>query len=360
MKISGVLDIINWIAISQLIFFSIYLYTKGKKVPSTFFLKVHLFFQLLGYFNYFFYGHGLPVISPLLLISIPGQLLWAPTLYFYIRSRLYLNFKPSIKLMLHAIPAIFLFLYLFPVLLKSENLPDDIHRLRVNSYYFIKLQILVYGIFTLIIIYRYRLKIKSLTSASEKQKLSWLFLFTYGINLISLADAALNQIPEFKYSGSGFFLFWIFINILFFKAIIQPDQFLGIDEKKMHPVKLSLEKSGVYFRRIDEAIDSMQLYLDPDLSLHNIAQTVKLSDRVVSQTIKQIVEMNFADYINIKRIEYAKETLRNTISSEKNILEVLYESGFNSKSVFNTQFKKHTGQSPTYYRKMMQLKGPSN
>jgi AraC-like DNA-binding protein len=126
---------------------------------------------------------------------------------------------------------------------------------------------------------------------------------------------------------------------------------LGIKEGKLLPVKLSREKGLSYFQIINETINANQLYLDPDLSLHNVAQAVNLSDRVVSQSIKQNVRINFSDYINLMRIEYAKDLLRKTTSAEKNILEVLYESGFNSKSVFNSQFKKHTGQSPTEFRR---------
>jgi AraC-like DNA-binding protein len=156
--------------------------------------------------------------------------------------------------------------------------------------------------------------------------------------------------------GWGYIVYWIFLNILFFKAIIQPDQYLGIDEKKLSPVKLAADRSINFFRQIEEIISTNQLYLDPDLSLHNVAQAAKLSDRLVSQVIRQNASLNFADYINIKRINYAKEILRTTTKSEKNILEILYEAGFNSKSVFNSQFRKHTGQSPTDFRNKNSIK----
>jgi len=207
-------------------------------------------------------------------------------------------------------------------------------------------------VYTLFLIYKYQHEIKYRTSANEKQKLSWLFLITYGITLNSLTSFVLNFITHNMTMDWGYLLFLIFINIFFFKAIIHPDQFLGIDDKKLLPVKLDKEKSNNYFQKIEEIIDSNQLFLDPDLNLYNVAQSVRLSDRLVSQVIKQNIELNFADYINIKRINYAKEILRTTTKSEKNVLEILYEAGFNSKSVFNTQFKKHTGQSPTDYREM--------
>jgi AraC-like DNA-binding protein len=149
----------------------------------------------------------------------------------------------------------------------------------------------------------------------------------------------------------GYIIFLIFINVFFFKAIIQPDQFLGIKEGKFLQVKLSHEKGRSYFQIINETIHANQLFLDPNLNLHNVAQTVGLPDRLVSLSIKQNVNVNFSDYINLMRVNYAKEILSKTTSAEKNVLEVLYESGFNSKSVFNAQFKKHTGQQPTEFRR---------
>ena len=53
----------------------------------------------------------------------------------------------------------------------------------------------------------------------------------------------------------------------------------------------------------------------------------------------------------IKRIEEAKEMLRNEDGNEKNILEIMYDCGFYSKSVFNTAFKKFTGTTPSEYKK---------
>jgi AraC-like DNA-binding protein len=43
--------------------------------------------------------------------------------------------------------------------------------------------------------------------------------------------------------------------------------------------------------------------------------------------------------------------LKTPSKKEFTVLEVLYEVGFNSKSSFNTAFKKHTGLTPTQFRK---------
>ena len=347
MRESGLLDIINSIAVSQLTFFTLYLFIKGNKIPSTFFLKIHLIFQLLSYNNYLYFITGYHISKPLLILSIPSVFLWAPTFYFYIRSRLYIKFVPSLKLIIHGLPALLAMGY---IMLKTGFFHERQTNFGYLFYYSYKIQMLVYNIYTLFIIYKYQNDVKFQTSASEHQKLNWLLLITYGITLNSLTSFILNALTQYSTMNWEYLIFLIFINIFFFKAIIQPDQFLGIDEKKLLPVKLTKDKSKSYFQQIEEIINNNQLFLDPDLSLHNVALAVKLSDRAVSQAIKQNVEVNFSDYINKKRIEYSKEALRSTTKSEKNVLEILYEAGFNSKSVFNTQFKKHTGQSPTDFR----------
>lgn len=347
---TGFQDIINSIAVVQLVFFTLYLFIKGNNIPSTFFLKIHLIFQILSYINYLYFITGYPVLKPFLLLSVPSVLMWGPTFYFYIRSRLYIKFVPSLKLFIHGIPAIIALTYMLYLLVMTDFFDEKQTNFGHLFYFSYKVQLLVYNTYTLFIIYKYQYNIKFHTSASEKQKLSWLFLITYGITLSSLTGFILNTSTQFTSMNWEYFIFLIFINIFFFKSIIHPDQFLGIDEKNLVPLKLDENKGIDFFARIEQMIDSKQLYLDPDLSLHNVALAVKLSDRIVSQVIKQNAAVNFSDYINKKRIKYAKEALRNTTKSEKNVLEILYEAGFNSKSVFNSQFKKHTGYSPTDYR----------
>ena len=60
---------------------------------------------------------------------------------------------------------------------------------------------------------------------------------------------------------------------------------------------------------------------------------------------------NFFDFINQFRIDEARSILKNPEKKQFTVLEILYEVGFNSKSSFNTAFKKHTGLTPTQYRK---------
>lgn len=73
--------------------------------------------------------------------------------------------------------------------------------------------------------------------------------------------------------------------------------------------------------------------------------------------IRIIAHLNkhFFDFVNEYRIEKAKELLTHPERKEYTVLEILYEVGFNSKSSFNTAFKKRTGLTPTEYRRKNSL-----
>jgi AraC-like DNA-binding protein len=84
--------------------------------------------------------------------------------------------------------------------------------------------------------------------------------------------------------------------------------------------------------------------------LQNLADRLSMSSRNLSYVINFHINKNFFDFINSYRIEEAKRIFQQP-DHPKTVLEVLYSVGFNSKSVFNTAFKKNTGMTPTEYLK---------
>ncbi|WP_276965984.1 helix-turn-helix domain-containing protein [Chryseobacterium sp.] len=78
---------------------------------------------------------------------------------------------------------------------------------------------------------------------------------------------------------------------------------------------------------------------------------IEIPVRELSLLINHQLGQHFYDFVNTYRIENAMNMLKDETKSKVTILEILYEVGFNSKSSFNTAFKKHTGTTPTLYRK---------
>jgi AraC-like DNA-binding protein len=94
-------------------------------------------------------------------------------------------------------------------------------------------------------------------------------------------------------------------------------------------------------------------YLDPDISLPKLAEQMNVSVHFLSQTINTGLEENFFSFINRYRVEETKRLLHDPNKSHFNILQIAYEAGFNSKTTFNTAFKKITGYSPSAYQKQL-------
>ncbi|MDX1667550.1 MAG: helix-turn-helix domain-containing protein, partial [Saprospiraceae bacterium] len=81
-----------------------------------------------------------------------------------------------------------------------------------------------------------------------------------------------------------------------------------------------------------------------------LAEMLDLPAKTLSQVINESLDQHFFDFINQYRIEEAKRLLCLSKNSFTTILEVMYAAGFNSKSSFNTAFKKHTGTTPSQFR----------
>ena len=120
---------------------------------------------------------------------------------------------------------------------------------------------------------------------------------------------------------------------------------------KYQTSSLTLQDIEEHLKKINHLMDKEKPYLDAELNSTAFAEKVNIPKHHMSQILNDELKQNFFDFINSYRIDYAKHVMQS--SSEKNIAEIMYASGFNSKSSFNTAFKKHTGISPSAFRKKL-------
>ena len=90
--------------------------------------------------------------------------------------------------------------------------------------------------------------------------------------------------------------------------------------------------------------------MNPFLNLNDVAQDLKISNNYLSQIISS-KNTNFNDFLNFVRIEKVKVMLNEIEYSNYTITSIGLEAGFNSNASFYRAFKKHTGISPSNYRK---------
>lgn len=103
--------------------------------------------------------------------------------------------------------------------------------------------------------------------------------------------------------------------------------------------------------RLQKLMEEDEVYLDAELNLKKLSQMLQVHYNHLSQIINEQIGKSFNDYINSFRIEAAKKCLADPAQARKTVLEIAYDTGFYSKSVFNTAFKKFTGCTPSQYRK---------
>ncbi|GLQ31959.1 helix-turn-helix domain-containing protein [Litoribrevibacter albus] len=104
-----------------------------------------------------------------------------------------------------------------------------------------------------------------------------------------------------------------------------------------------------YFDRLKSLIED-GAYQENDISLTVLSQRAELSTHQASEAINYCAQCNFYEWINSFRVEAAKDALKNTTEP---VGKICYDVGFNSKSTFNTAFRKQVGCTPSQYRKQV-------
>lgn len=99
--------------------------------------------------------------------------------------------------------------------------------------------------------------------------------------------------------------------------------------------------------RIEHILVQNRLYLDENLTLIRLARKVGLPARQISSSINRITGKNVSQYINDYRITEACRLLRDTALP---VTTIMFESGFQTKSNFNREFRRVTSLSPANWR----------
>ncbi len=117
-------------------------------------------------------------------------------------------------------------------------------------------------------------------------------------------------------------------------------EYSGLSESDIAPLK----------NKLVNYLKQEKPYTDSDLKLKNLADHLGIPSYQLSQIINTELQQNFYDLINSLRISEATHILIDPSKQHFRIIDIAYEVGFNSKSTFNTAFKKYTQLTPTQYK----------
>ncbi|WP_312311115.1 helix-turn-helix domain-containing protein [Empedobacter brevis] len=303
--------------------------------------------------------------------------LFSAAFYLYVLSVCYTNFRLKAKHLLHAIPFLAFNVFIMwgiifvdrPAKIKFINSMGD---MPLWQFFLILFEVLfqVYFVASFLVIrkakkvYLENYTNPNISSLNALYKITtlyyvlhfivlmrWLVTFIFGWGKVELRDwiVCLDGLA---------FLFctcWYL-----FVALNNPDFFRGVNSE-LKPIKkvVSKEKSISEIneeknKEIESLKDFMvknEPYLDSSLTIQDLAEQVEMPVKDLSTLINLYMDKHFFDFVNEYRIEKAMQILKDASQKELTVLEILYKVGFNSKSSFNTSFKKYTGKTPTDFRK---------
>ena len=128
------------------------------------------------------------------------------------------------------------------------------------------------------------------------------------------------------------------------------------ENDKQKKTSLSLEEQNRYVRQIVDYMEKEKPYLDHEIKQATLADSLNMSVHLFSEILNVCFEKNFNNFMNLYRVDRAKQLMKNDKYASYKVLAIGYESGFASKTSFNRVFKQLVGQTPSEYRKQQLTK----
>ncbi len=123
------------------------------------------------------------------------------------------------------------------------------------------------------------------------------------------------------------------------------------DPKKYQRSGLKKKDIKGYMEQVENHMENTKPYLDRELTIYDLSRQLDIPRHILSEIINEHMGKNFYKLVNDYRVEEVKMRLESPEYKHLTILAIAFDSGFNSKSSFNTIFKEKTGSTPSEYLK---------
>lgn len=348
---------------------------KHKSLPDTI-LAIWLAIIGIHLASYFMYSLDYWTRYPHLIgVHLPVPLLHGPMLYLYtlyslrqdrtLKRKDYLHFLPAIATWVYMIPFYFFYTAEEKILVDTGQVDDS----GVFSIIMITAFIvsgLTYPILAFKRLSDHKRLVEDNFSNDNRISLEWLKYWIYGVALLYLTAVATIMIRDglgltfpFNTDLLVYILMVFYVICIGFFGIRHQNIFVADPASAAAPLVRSTsqaeyQKSGLKSdvaetvrEKLQEFMLTKKPHLDPQLTLNELARAMDVSPNHLSQIINQYENVNFHDFINGYRVEaFIQKASANQAYS---ILAHAYDAGFNSKSTFNSVFKKLKGHTPSRY-----------
>lgn len=372
----AIINIIILLGIIQGFFLGISLLTiKRGNQKANRVLSILMILIALHLINSIFFSTGyFKKIPQLLVVGRPYVFLFGPIFYIYVKILTAKNLILDKKDFLHFLPFLFHVIYIVPFfVLNNEDkialFEEWCSEPTVDEYVITFIQIIhvfIYMFFVNHLRNEHKQKIKNSFSSIEQINLDWIrsifimFMVVFIVFAVLVIYSALGNKEISHALGSNIIaiLASICIYSMGYLGLRQPEIFSGIDDSAESKIKyeksaLTPEDSEKYLKKLIEYMKSEKPFIESNLTILDLANQTSIPNYYLSQIINEKLNQNFYDFINSFRIEEAKLRLLAPEYENLTIIAIAYDVGFNSKSAFNTAFKKLTNLTPSQFRQQI-------
>lgn len=349
---------------------SILLLKKSDKKPSNKFLSLGILgfvwlntktllhaFNLWDVHGFGFFPNGIELALP-------------PLFYFYAKSLLDARFQMTKKVWIHFIPFFLSQIYAIVVyiaVMQTQLIEEK--DIIANGLYFNEIKsaedylTLVSSLIYLFFAYQYNQNYKhwlaTNTSDTQLSELRFVKVLLFSFIIIScctITNIILNQFldpssHDWRWKINHIIIAFLvyYMGLVGYKnSDIIPKEFAFKTNKSDAKIEHSIADKDLVAKLI-KAIENDKVYLNPKLSLQELATMLDANDTVLSNTIKTHYNKNFRSFINELRVKEVQDRLINDGLGSLSLLGLANECGFNSEASFYRIFRATTGLTPKQF-----------
>ena len=317
---------------------------------------------LLLWNEYIHYGKLASTLLPYFFVL--ASLAKGAALYLYVLTVTKENHQLHRADFVHFIPAAICVMLLIGFKMDSNDLQFTSGDMSVTMefavhsvWYLIKIVPICYAVTAVFALRRYRLQLQDRYSTINDAAIDGLnylaigflcsWIWTLFVNI--LGNSTDSPLVE-TFGIADNYITFLLVIALFAYSISSLKTLLKTTEE-VKPVEISQKPNDAIIDKIRYGIEIQKLYLNQSINIEDFSKEIGAPYREVSNIINKNFNTNFFEFINNLRVEEAKRMLSDRAYDKLSILDILHESGFNSKSAFQRFFKRITGLTPREFRK---------
>ncbi|MEQ8426084.1 MAG: helix-turn-helix domain-containing protein [Cyclobacteriaceae bacterium] len=359
------------VSIAQGVFLISLIAIRGSKNPiASRLINILLFVMVLTNLGYLTGLTGVRNSIPQLFgIPFGMMLLIGPVFYLYSRSVIDNSFTWKNRYLIHFIPYLVQVLLNLPLFFMTKGnwvgfidffLSGEmtIGKMEMVVFFIQDVQLFIY----LLLTFRWIKTAMSnqgspqyIISLSARIKWVRVLAFCFTVFLVTVFLLYIFTLLSGKYNPVANYLYTLvtsgIIYFVAYKLVLNPELISPDFTQKYRAYMQFLGEDGEgYLQKLKLLMTETKIFTDPELKLSLLARQLGLPSHQVSKLINEKFGKSFNDYVNEYRVSEFIQRINNPEFKSLSIYGLALDVGFNSKSSFNTAFKKITGKTPSAYK----------